>query len=878
MQRNGIRPTVGGVEVDVPLGTFVGGQFLRYNATTGQIDTAAAGGGGGITGPGAAAVGDVVTWNNVGGTAVADAGFLASDVVRAAGGAVTATDIAVYSGAGGRLIADSGVTLARMVRTNGGSYVIGNVPVFQTSSGNQLADIGIVGTSVVQGPVSAVVGRLATFSSTLGNAIQDSGFSLAGNAVIRAMQLSATSRTTPGFWAQLAINVPSAGNWTFLYRGSVEGFINPTTLAWSATVSAGTVSRYSFQYIQSVTGSSASYSATLTNAAFGTPTTLTSPGVDFPFTCWGSFTCTAAGTLNLGVNVTAGGSVIMNAGSIGELYTADSSPAISGGGGSISGPGSSVVGDVVLWNNTVGTLVADTGIVGSQLVRNPSLISNANDLAIFNSTGGIVINSSGLSYLDVVQRPLTGAVVGNVPVFNDPTGNLLADSGKALSSYLPAFLVSQTFYVDAATGSDFAAGTIGAPWQTLARAWTERLKYGVILATFTIQLIGSSTYTAPFMGASVCGSGGNFIIRGDTAADVVSYSGSFTSAFGVGTGLATTTAGLGIDTKRGQFVRVTSGASIGAVFIIQTHTDTSLTVCYSQLAVAPGDTFDVFAPGTGITFVAAGSGQPPACPTDWVGGFASQGLTNAPPQHILFDLRVVGQSAVINATLAFVQCRSGGFMKFTSSDVMLGNFQNGFILGVGANTATNLLAGAGLSSLLAGGSGYTVDGGSTIVGTMWLQALPITIGSNSATDTVILNGCRFDGLVTVQNGSYLELFGGLCLFKRQISAIRGGRVRLAGTTNAVFALTLASCLAASYDGQIYVETSVTGGTSAATGYGSDARAGGSIFWKNIAPTLTGGTAGQDLAVDGATAANATLAATPSGLLSTLSRSAVVRVT
>lgn len=39
MQRQGLRATVGGAKVDVPIGTWVAGQVLRYNGTTGLIDS-----------------------------------------------------------------------------------------------------------------------------------------------------------------------------------------------------------------------------------------------------------------------------------------------------------------------------------------------------------------------------------------------------------------------------------------------------------------------------------------------------------------------------------------------------------------------------------------------------------------------------------------------------------------------------------------------------------------------------------------------------------------------------------------------------------------------------------------------------------------------
>jgi len=108
VHRTGIRPLVAGVEVDVPLSTFVSGQFLYYDGTS--IITATAGGGGPPTGPAggdlngtypnptvdglqgfpvsasAPATSNVLTWNgSAWAPAAPSGGTLAGDVTGASG-------------------------------------------------------------------------------------------------------------------------------------------------------------------------------------------------------------------------------------------------------------------------------------------------------------------------------------------------------------------------------------------------------------------------------------------------------------------------------------------------------------------------------------------------------------------------------------------------------------------------------------------------------------------------------------------------------------------------------------------------------------------------------------------------------------------------
>jgi hypothetical protein len=218
MYRTGIRPLVGGVEVDIPLQTFVAGQALRYNAG-GYIDTVAISTG--ISGPGTSVNGNIVVWNGTGGNAVADSGTsiaainasiaargdfsgpgsavsgnvvsfngtsgklgqdsgkLAADLVVGPASA-TSGRVAVYNGATGKLLQD-GTKLEADLVTGPASVTALHVPMFPGTSGTAISSSGVSINSVVKNltGISSVAGNLPSFTSTSGTAIQDSGVSAA---------------------------------------------------------------------------------------------------------------------------------------------------------------------------------------------------------------------------------------------------------------------------------------------------------------------------------------------------------------------------------------------------------------------------------------------------------------------------------------------------------------------------------------------------------------------------------------------------------------------------------------------------------------------------------------------------------------------------
>lgn len=443
-------------------------------------------------------------------------------------------------------------------------------------------------------------------------------------------------------------------------------------------------------------------------------------------------------------------------------------------------------------------------------------------------------------------------------------------------SGLPSLNADVTYYINSSTGNDTTGdGSVGLPWQTYARGVAERQKYGDLNAKFRLNLQGTGPYTMVPMGASTCGAGGYFIVAGDTETSVAT--GSFTGNINTTTNVIGCNSGvMGSDTKKGMFLRVTSGNLNSAVFQSVFHSDTNITLnnnsAFAALgAVASGNTFKVFTPGTQMS-LSVTAGQPLVGPTDWVGGAVSQSNQNNTPQHIFYNLCFTGAFSCINSVVGLSQCwLSSGTQKLLSSQVSAGLVVNGSLLGVGGNSATYMLFAAGV--YCASATGFEIDDGSTVNGCFYTPSgAPITVGSVSSNNALTSQGCRVEGTITAgTNGSFRhEVAQGACRFNGQLSALRGGKIRLASASPIIFDVTSGSCLRASYGGQIYMEgTAISGSTTGAGGFGSDASGGGFISWTSQTPTLTGVNAAADLKIGSlpTAMANATLATNGQGLTS-----------
>lgn len=90
--------------------------------------------------------------------------------------------------------------------------------------------------------------------------------------------------------------------------------------------------------------------------------------------------------------------------------------------GDVFGPNSSVAGDVAVFADTTGKLIADSGIASDELVTNPA-----------------------------------AAVAGNLAIFSDPTGNVIGDSGESVESLGRLNIVTEAGATRTLTAADAGA-------------------------------------------------------------------------------------------------------------------------------------------------------------------------------------------------------------------------------------------------------------------------------------------------------------------------------------------------------------------------------------------------------------------------------------
>lgn len=189
MYRTGIRPIVNGVEVDVPLASFVAGQALRYNAN-GTVDTVAISSG--ISGPGSSVNNNIAVWNGTGGNTLADGGVSIAQLQAATAArgdffgpaGSTSGNVVSFGNGTGKLGADSGVPIASVARISG-TPPAGRVAGWATS--NTLGSGSQNVTDLVSNVGTSGTGNIPVFFDTLGRIITDSGTSVAAlNASISA--------------------------------------------------------------------------------------------------------------------------------------------------------------------------------------------------------------------------------------------------------------------------------------------------------------------------------------------------------------------------------------------------------------------------------------------------------------------------------------------------------------------------------------------------------------------------------------------------------------------------------------------------------------------------------------------------------------------
>jgi len=443
----------------------------------------------------------------------------------------------------------------------------------------------------------------------------------------------------------------------------------------------------------------------------------------------------------------------------------------------------------------------------------------------------------------------------------------LGSSGLGVGTQAPVnpLLIDLVLYVDSATGSDSNPGTQALPFATLARAWSERQSYSELRAPLRVQLIGAGPYDMPAMGASVCSEDGSFTICGDSAAETIIATGTATGDFAAN---VLPTSALAVNIARDEFLRMTSGNCVDAVFQVNENAANSITVSNVRArttngAIANGDTWQVIRPGTQlrITLSSLVTAPVPHVIGSWIGATSGSSLPN--PLHWLYNVRVITTDAsalrAFGAQLGLAMVRLENGALFFNSQIVCGVVNRSTQFGI-ASVNRDLLFGAGavVSAGLWFFQSCAISGVFTYAGS-----------SGSFSDCVIIwGGGRAAAGTTLQLRTALNTIGGGqdILINATITVSAGGLFRPGATGTVRFALTAGSCVRVTLDGcAVFGSPSPTGGTTDAAAYAVDVRGGGKCFFQNVLPNFAG-VAGNDLRTTNVTAANAVLAAngTPAG--------------
>jgi hypothetical protein len=433
-------------------------------------------------------------------------------------------------------------------------------------------------------------------------------------------------------------------------------------------------------------------------------------------------------------------------------------------------------------------------------------------------------------------------------------------TGMVPAKQAQALTVARTVHVDSATGNDTTGnGSSGAPFATLARAWAERLLYSELRAKFVVQLHGVGPYTMPVMGASVCGDGGYFQVFGDASVDIAVASGTFTGDLNTSTYILPTSAGLGVNTLKNAFLEITSGNCAGVRSNIVVNTDNSITIPFRAWrttlgAVANGDTFRAFQPGTVINCPAAAAGNICAGCYDWTGNaeFPLSYPSGGSYRHGFYNVQFTGtQLTTRNAQVAFIGVRATlSILWWDQSKINAEGPSDGFPWGVGADAVTNKISSYGWIDTA---STPLIGNGSLVSGVFcWKNAPNIGTGVAGEYDVFEHKGGRYELGVTLVGGTFESSGGGntYLLLQGTLSLAKAAKVSLitGSTVKVVFAVTAGSCLDLQEGSLVtcVVASGLSGGTTDAAGFGIRVRAGGGRVLLNGAFALTGGTLNADV--------------------------------
>jgi hypothetical protein len=274
-------------------------------------------------------------------------------------------DIATYNNTTGTLIKDSGL-LATV------NSVTGDFSLSATASGSSTYDISIGHLAAASAGTGIAIGNSATTSGGKGIAIGDTAAAAGSQAI--AMGYNSTA----SFGGSIAIGDTAGAT----AANAVAIGINASATVASTMILGGTgANAVSIGVGTSTPAASALLDLTSTTKALLVPRTTTASIV-----------------------TPANGMIIYDTGTT-AIMVYQNTAWVAVGGGNVTGPGTSVVGDIATYNNTTGTLIKDSGallavnsVAGNLSLSAPASGSSTNNINIGNSTSATGPNAIAIGF------------------------------------------------------------------------------------------------------------------------------------------------------------------------------------------------------------------------------------------------------------------------------------------------------------------------------------------------------------------------------------------------------------------------------------------------------------------------------------------------
>lgn len=306
MQRKAIRITVGGVDVDVPLGVFSSGQVALFDGAELKGQTPGAGGVGDVVGPASAVNGRIASFNGTSGKLIQDGAKLAADLVTGPS-SVTASHVAMFSGTTGKVIASAGVSANVIVASVASGVTTGHLVQWSDTTGLNIGTSGIASSLITthasrHNPGGADAMFTGTWSALDVPRWSGSAWAPKVCAPLVVSSDFATANTTPIDITGLTAAVGHAGTYEFEFYCHHTLSAQPATIGFCINASANFTSMVAIGEIWSTATAFSYGTQTANNTPFTVSKTITGASI---FYIRGRIVVSGSCTLSLRVQTSA---------------------------------------------------------------------------------------------------------------------------------------------------------------------------------------------------------------------------------------------------------------------------------------------------------------------------------------------------------------------------------------------------------------------------------------------------------------------------------------------------------------------------------------------------------------------------------------------